>query len=123
MSFNLEQARGDDAHNIITIVKRELNTDVAHAMDWVAARHTQLECEFFSALKRIPTWGEPVDSWVKEYCAGLGNWVRANDQWSFESERYFGKKGMEIMASRSVSLLPKICDGEIGPQLVDHSLL
>ncbi|EIM82223.1 terpenoid synthase [Stereum hirsutum FP-91666 SS1] len=123
VSYNIEQARGDDSHNIVRIVMNELDTDVPRAMDWVAQRHTQLEREFFTALSELPTWGEPIDGWVKEYVYGLGNWVRANDQWSFESQRYFGTKGMEIMKSRWLSVLPKVRPAEVGPQLVDQSLL
>lgn len=38
---------------------------------------------------------------------GIGNWVRANDQWDFETERYLGKKGPEIEEIQWVALLPR----------------
>ena len=123
VSYNLEQARGDDSHNIVTIVMNELKTDVEGAMDWVAKYHVELETKFFDALGRVPKWGKPIDSWVAEYCDGLGNWVRANDQWSFESERYFGTRGVEIMKSRWVTLMPKERTEDIGPQVVNGSIL
>ncbi|KAG0702642.1 terpenoid synthase [Suillus ampliporus] len=104
-SYNVEQARGDDSHNIVTIVMHELDTDVNGAMLWVADRHTKLEKKFLEALAAIPQWGEPIDSQVRQYCEGLGNWVRANDDWNFESGRYFGANGPEILRKRWISLI------------------
>lgn len=38
--------------------------------------------------------------------------MRANDQWSFESERYMGPKGLDIIRHRAVRMLPKEkCEG------------
>ncbi|EPE04338.1 terpenoid synthase [Ophiostoma piceae UAMH 11346] len=41
-----------------------------------------------------------------DYVEGLGNWVRGNDQWSFESLRYFGKNGPQVQKTRLVELTP-----------------
>lgn len=40
------------------------------------------------------------------YVDGLGQWVRGNDDWTFESHRYFGDKGLEIQKTRLMTLLP-----------------
>ncbi|KAG2040645.1 terpenoid synthase, partial [Suillus americanus] len=106
-SYNLEQARGDDNHNIVTIVMHELDTDVNGAILWAADQHTKLEKKYFEAMAAIPKWGEPIDSQVREYCNGLGNWVRGNYHWSFESERYFGTNGLEVQRRKWISLMPK----------------
>lgn len=120
-SYNLEQARGDDGHNIVTIVMHELDTDVNGAMLWVADYHTKLETKYFEAVAAIPKWGEPVDSQVREYCDGMGSAVRANYDWGFESKRYFGTNGLEVQQKRWILLMPKDhfkgCE-EIGPVLV-----
>lgn len=127
VSYNLEQSRGDDDHNIISILKHHKQLDLEGAMEWVAHRHVDLERKFFRAAASLPSWGPEIDDQVAEYQNGLGNWVRANDQWSFESERYFGKMGLKILKGRVLALLPKKSSGveeaEIGPQLVDGSLL
>ncbi|KAG2036834.1 terpenoid synthase [Suillus americanus] len=126
VSYNLEQARGDASHNIITIVMRELDTDVNGAMLWVADLHMENQKKFLEAMGAIPKWGDSIDSQMREYCDGLGNWVRANYEWNFESERYLGTKGPEIRIKRCMSLMPKDClkdSEEIGPVLVDCSLL
>ena len=56
---------------------------------------------------KIPKFGEPVDTELAQYVDGIGNFVRGNLDWSFECERYFGKKGKEIQKTRWVTLLPK----------------
>jgi hypothetical protein len=56
---------------------------------------------------KVPKFSESVDEQLARYVDGIGNWVRANYEWSFETERYFGKKGPEIKETRWVTLLPK----------------
>jgi hypothetical protein len=101
---------------------RELDTDVNGAMLWVANLYAELEKRFLEALIAVPKWEEPIDSQVKQYCDGLGNWVRANDNWNFESERYFGTKGLEVKSERWILLMPKQGPREMGPVLVDSLL-
>ncbi|KAG1796028.1 terpenoid synthase [Suillus plorans] len=117
-SYNVEQARGDDRHNIVTIVMHEFDTDINGAMLWVTDYHTKLEKKYFEAMAAIPKWGEPIDSQVREYCDGLGNWVRGNYDWCFESEKYFGTNNLGIQQNRWILLMPKDhLKGEIGPIL------
>jgi hypothetical protein len=99
-------------------------TDVQGAIDWVHNYHKGLEAKFLDIYEnKIPKFGEPVDTEMAQYVEGFGNWVRANDVWNFESERYFGKKGPEIQKTRWATLLPKERSDEIGPQHVDDSKL
>ncbi|KAI0294469.1 terpenoid synthase [Multifurca ochricompacta] len=123
-SYNVEQARGDDNYNIITIVMNQNKTDIQGAMNWVYEHHKELEEKFMDIYEnKIPKFGEPVDEQLVQYVDGIGNWVRANDQWDFETERYFGKKGLEIQRTRWVTLLPKKYSNKIGPQYPDCSKL
>ena len=115
--------RGDDLHNIITCVMNEHNTDVNGAMQWAGNFLLGAAQRFHDAMAALSQWEEPLNSQVKEFCDGLGRYVRANDDWSFESERYFGNKGLEIQEKRWMSLLPKKIATEIGPVHVDSSLL
>jgi hypothetical protein len=109
---------------MITIVMHHHKTDVQGAMGWVQEYHKELEERFMALYEHeIPSFGEPVDTQLARYVDGLGNWVRASDQWGFESERYFGKKGPEICLTRWVTLMPKEKEADIGPQLIDDSLL
>ncbi|KAH8981004.1 terpenoid synthase [Lactarius akahatsu] len=123
-SYNVEQARGDDGHNIITIVMYQHKTDIQGAMNWVHDRHKGLEAKFMDLYENnIPKFGEPVDTELARYVDGIGNLVRANDQWNFEIERYFGKKALEIGRTRWLTLLRKERLEYTGPLLVDGSLL
>jgi len=115
LSYNVEQARGDD-HNIVAVAMHEFDTDVNGAMLWVADHFKEVEKKFFEAKAALPKWGEPIDSQVRQYCDGLGSWVRGNDEWSFETERYFGSKGPEIKRKRWNMLIPKDCLEKLGPR-------
>lgn len=109
-------------HNIVTVIlktppsgvapkKALLIKTVQDSVDWVAAYHQAL-LDRFLALYEKCTSPEQTDLEgasvlaARLYAEGLGNWVRANDQWSFESVRYFGTRGVEVQATRLVELLP-----------------
>ncbi|KAJ6474479.1 terpenoid synthase [Mycena vitilis] len=107
VSWNVEQARGDDGHNLVTIVMHQYNLEAQGAINWISDLHDNIADEFLQIWKTLPTFGGPIDREIRTYVDGLGNWVRANDQWSFESERYFGTKGLEVLGSRKIVQLPK----------------
>ncbi|KAI9447576.1 terpenoid synthase [Lactarius indigo] len=120
VSYNVEQARGDDGHNIVTIAMLEHKIDIQSAMNWVNDRHKELEARFMELYEnKMPKFGEPVDTELTRYVDGIGNWVRANDQWSFETERYFGKEAAEVGRTRWVTLLPKEDPESIDRMVVD----
>lgn len=108
VSYNKEQAIGDDHHNILTIVMNEFNTDLNCAMQWAMDYHKATQLKFLEDLKKVPNWGTDIDRQVRRYLYGLANWVRTNECWSFESGRYFGNKGVEYQVTRLVPLLPKV---------------
>ena len=99
----------------------ELDTDANGAILWVADLLIELEKKVLESMAAVPKCGEPIDSQVRQYCDGMGNWVRGWDEWSFESRRYFGTKGLEIKTKRWVLLMPK--DSwklkEVGPVFID----
>lgn len=100
-------------------------TDIQGAMNWVYDHHKGLEARFMNLYEdKIPKFGEPVDNELARFVDGIGNWVRSNDQWCYESERYFGKKAPEIGTTRWVTLLSKERpEYDIGPLLVNASLV
>lgn len=122
-SYNLEQSRGDDNHNMVTIVMHQYGTDIAGAMSWIENYHKTLEKDFMKLYSKLPRWGGKIDAELQIYVDGIGNWVRASDQWGFESERYFGKKAPEIQRNRWVTLLPRKLSEGVGPEVVDDSQL
>ncbi|XP_044718814.1 delta(6)-protoilludene synthase [Hirsutella rhossiliensis] len=113
-SYNKEQACGDDKHNIVAIAMDQLHLDVQGAMNWAADYHAATVRQFREVYETIPRWGGQVDLDIETYVDGMGNWVRANVQWSFESERYFGNKSGRVMTTRRMSLLPRTRPEDVG---------
>nr|VWO96337.1 N/A [Ganoderma boninense] len=106
-SYNREQATGYGNWNILSVVMHQFGLDLEGATEWVAQYHKEVEARFFDALARLPSFGSEVDAALQEYVACVAAWPRGNDCWRFESERYFGKKGMEVQKTREVPLLAK----------------
>jgi Delta6-protoilludene synthase len=60
---------------------------VQDALDWIGRLHDDLLDRFLDDYQNLPTFpeeSETVNYEIAEYADALGNWVRANDQWSFE---------------------------------------
>ncbi|KAI0072163.1 terpenoid synthase [Panus rudis PR-1116 ss-1] len=117
-SFNVEQARGD-IHNIVIVVMHSQHLSLSSALTFVESIHARLLNKFIALSSELPSWGEPIDSRLANYIAGLGNWVRANDAWCFESERYFGCQGREVQAHRIVTILPSLVPPRRLPDYTD----
>jgi len=107
-SYNVEQARGCDSHNIIAVVMKEKGMDLDGALTWIAVSYEQVLSKFQAQRRVLPSWGPAIDPAVNDYVDRLCFWVRGHDCWSFESERYFGTKGVEIQGLRLMTLLPKV---------------
>ncbi|KAF8987112.1 isoprenoid synthase domain-containing protein [Cyathus striatus] len=116
-SYSVEQARGDGLHNIVTAIMHELQLDVQGAFDWIGKYHNQIAEKFLQDYSKVPSWGQEVDQYVGQYIDGLGNWVRENDQWCSESQRYFGIDGLRIIKDRAIKPLPKKDYISVKPEL------
>lgn len=46
---------------------------------------------------KVPSWGPEVDIMVERYVQGLQDWIIGNTLWSFETHRYFGEAGAEVL--------------------------
>ncbi|KAM7192315.1 terpene cyclase [Naviculisporaceae sp. PSN 640] len=109
-SYNKEQATGEADHNLITVVMHQFGLTLHEAYEWVGSYHDDVLEEFidlYETLPWFPNESEATNQELREYVNGLGDWVRANERWSFEGGRYFGDKGMEVLKSRIVALLPQ----------------
>lgn len=118
MSYNKEQAIGDDEHNIVTVIMRQFGLDLQAAIneagDMCAARVER----FYKLYLGLPRWVGPVDLDVQKLVDGMGLCVGGVMHWSYESQRYFGKRGLEIKQSRTLHLLPRVA-GVTGTILLD----
>ncbi|KAF7334898.1 Terpene cyclase [Mycena sanguinolenta] len=104
-SYNVEQSRGDDEHNLITVAMKEKNFSVQQAVDHVGEKYLHISRAFCEDMKNLPIFPDPVNNLVKEYATGMALWVYTNIKWSFASQRYFGRDGPAIEKHRRVRLL------------------
>ncbi|KAJ6545150.1 terpenoid synthase, partial [Mycena capillaripes] len=110
-SYNVEQSRGDDAHNIITVAMKEKSLNVQQAVDRVGEQYRRLSQTFCQDMRDLPIFPADIDILAKGYADGMGLWVYTNIKWSFASERYFGTEGLAIEKHRRVRLLgPRRCE-------------
>lgn len=124
LSYDKEQASGDDEHNLITIVMVAQGLDVQGAVDWAGSKHADMVKRFNKLFDEIPSYGDSIDKDVKAYMNGIAHWTGGNVQWSYESGRYFGNRGLEVMETRSLRLSPKLKGAnEIGPMIISDSIL
>ncbi|KAG2057544.1 terpenoid synthase [Suillus hirtellus] len=107
ISYNKEQAAGNEDHNLISVIMLELGLDISGAIAWAAHYHAGVQKRFIDGLSKVPSWGPIVDALVNEYLDGLKNWPRANYSWSYENQRYFFIEKPEIQQTRLVPLLPR----------------
>jgi len=105
-SYALEKARGLELHNSVELVMKERGLNVQGSIDWLEQYAAGVHAKFLSNIEKLPSWGRDVDRRVKIYVDGLAQWVRGNDDWTFESGRYFGSKGLEIQKTRIMTFLP-----------------
>lgn len=104
-SYAMEKSRGLELHNSVELVMKEQNLDIQGAIDWLEMYAADVHKGFLENVARVPSWDEDANKKVKVYVDGLAQWVRGNDDWTFESGRYFGDKGLEIQKTRIMSLL------------------
>ncbi|KAG6868206.1 hypothetical protein C0993_006179 [Termitomyces sp. T159_Od127] len=95
-SYDVERARGDDEHNLVTILMRHENLGLNEAIKWIRNYCSNILHDFLNDVSRVPSFGKEFQDDVDRYLDGLGNWVRAADCWSLESPIYFAAGGLEI---------------------------
>ena len=92
---------------MVCVVMNEEGLDLQSAIDFVGVLCKQSIDRFNEDRRNIPSWGVKIDGDVAVYVDGLAYWIVGSLHWSFESERYFGKTGPEVKASRVVELFPR----------------
>ncbi|KAF8886611.1 isoprenoid synthase domain-containing protein [Gymnopilus junonius] len=106
-SYGLEYSRGLDGHNVITAIMHEHNIGLQEALYWLSGFATATIGKFLADLKNLPSWGKQVDGAVKEFFNRVGRCVRGYDQWSYETKRYYGDKGLKVQQTRKIILKPR----------------
>ncbi|KZS87845.1 terpenoid synthase [Sistotremastrum niveocremeum HHB9708] len=109
LSYNVEHSRNEDAHNIITVTIRERRCSIQQALDHVGEWYHRLQQQFlvlFNDLSSLST-SIHLEPEIKEFIQGIGNFITGNIAWHFETERYFGKHGLEVQNHKTITLLPR----------------
>ena len=104
-SYNREQANGDE-HNIVVIMIRYHEMSLQEAVDFIGDLCKKSIDRFIEVRARLPSWGPEIDAQVQVYVQGLADCIACSLHWSFDSERYFAKKGGQIKKSGIVELAP-----------------
>ncbi|RXW15885.1 hypothetical protein EST38_g9973 [Candolleomyces aberdarensis] len=105
-SYNVEQSKGD-THNMIPVVMAQEGLDLQSAVDFVGDMCKQSIDRFIEEQEHLPSWGPKIDADLAIYIGGLADWIVGSLHWSFDTERYFGKNGRQVKATRVVDLLPR----------------
>ncbi|KIL65704.1 hypothetical protein M378DRAFT_457656 [Amanita muscaria Koide BX008] len=105
-SYNVEQSR-HDTHNMVAVMMNEMGLSLQEAVD-LAGDYCKASVDRFEHDRQLlRSWGPEIDAMVDKYVDGLQNWIIGSLHWSFDTERYFGKQGLEIKRHQVVQLLPK----------------
>ncbi|PFH53111.1 hypothetical protein AMATHDRAFT_55557 [Amanita thiersii Skay4041] len=106
-SYDMEQAKGHHGNNVVTVLMKEYQFSLQSASDFIGEYSQGLMDNFLAAKATMPSWGPTIDSQVLRIMQGLESWLVGNVNWSFESQRYFGVKHLEIKETLVVNLRPK----------------
>ena len=93
---------------MIVVVMMQEGLDLQSAVDFVGHLCKQSIDRFNNDRANLPSWGPEIDRQVDIYVDGLADWIVGSLHWSFESERYFGKAGLEVKNTRAVKLLSRL---------------
>lgn len=91
---------------MIVIMMHHHGMSLQGAVDFVGDLCKKSIDRFVEDRARLPSWGHEIDAQVQTYVQGLADWIVGSLHWSFDSERYFGKTGLQIKNSRVVELAP-----------------
>ena len=121
LSYNKEQAVGDDEHNIVTIIMQQYDLNVQDAINMAGNLSCEKMGRFYMLYQQVPRWVGPVDLEVQRLLDGMAQCVSGVMHWSYESQRYFGTRGLEVKRTRVLHLLPKqrVDGARVGPVPVD----
>ena len=92
---------------MIVVVMQQEGLDLQSAVDFVGDLCEQSINRFVAERANLPSWGLEIDRQVNIYVDGLRDWIVGSLHWSFESERYFAKSGLDVKRNRVVNLLPR----------------
>jgi hypothetical protein len=102
----MERSRGLNWHNAVMLVMREQRISLPEAMNWILEYGQRVVRSFNANVAVLPSWGPDIDKRVALYVQGIAQNIRGVDDWTFESHRYFGPRGLDIQKTRIMNPFP-----------------
>ncbi|KAJ7155327.1 terpenoid synthase [Mycena filopes] len=110
-SYNMEQSKGHGGANVVTVIMKSKDVDLQTAIDFLSGYCEALTAQLQEARCVLSSRSDPVYSKdAVRIIDAFGDWVRGNDQWSFATERYFGKENHVVKETRIVKLKAPFSD-------------
>lgn len=81
--------------------------DLQQAIDKAGELSNERMDQFNALYQAVPRWVGPIDVDVQRLVDGMAQCVSGVMHWSYESQRYFGTRGLVVKRTRTLQLLPK----------------
>lgn len=85
----------------------EKGLSLYEAIDYIAKLSEDMMREFVELRATMPSYGPEIDREVSIYLDGLAAWMIGILNWTFCTERYFGKNVANVKATMIVKLQPQ----------------
>ncbi|KAJ7717154.1 isoprenoid synthase domain-containing protein [Mycena metata] len=111
LSYNMEQSKGHGGANVVTVIMKSKGVDLQTAIDFLSGYCEALTSQLQESRRILASRDDPIYSTdAVRVIDAFGDWVRGNDQWSFATERYFGKENYIVKKTRIVKLKAPFAD-------------
>ncbi|THU99637.1 terpenoid synthase [Dendrothele bispora CBS 962.96] len=105
LSYNMEQAKGHSGANVVTVIMKSKEIDIQSAVNFLAGYCEALTAQLLESRRILSLRPDPVfNKNAVRVIDAFGNWVRGVNQWSFATERYFGKDNEAVKKTRIVEI-------------------
>lgn len=112
----MEQAKGH-VHNMVDTLMYTQGFGAQDSINAIARWYRENSKEFLAAMSDLPISDDPkVNEELRKYIDGLGQWVTANHEWSFQTERYWGGKFEEAVTSIADEIVIKLMPKDVIPK-------
>ncbi|THU82317.1 terpenoid synthase [Dendrothele bispora CBS 962.96] len=110
-SYNMEQAKGHGGANVVTVIMKSKGIDIQSTANFLAGYCEALTAQLLESRQILASRLDPVfNKDAVRVIDAFGDWVRGNDQWSFATERYFGKDNEIVKKTRIVEIKEPFTD-------------
>ncbi|KAF2103158.1 terpenoid synthase [Rhizodiscina lignyota] len=98
----------DHMYNTTAFLKKSRGLSTQEAFDEIGLLLDERFKKWDSLMATLPSWGEENDRQVQLYLDGVKGHVSSNTNWSFMSQRFFGRDGQAVKETRRIKLTPEL---------------